>query len=244
MIRLFTVLLATALLAGCGGQVAPAAPDYRAAAREAASRAQGLTSFSESTRLDFAFIHASHADDASLVIQATAAGTNYQLSLERQGMGRIAQEQWIYEGGALYRGDGTVWKTVNQSQADLPQPPRSLLSDLKSFEVTGAGQDLEWGGTLCRSYTVSSSPDVVWIYAPAWLRELDTNLDFRCNGELYVGKEDGLPDRIFLRLEGTDHGTGLLKLSVNLDTTYTRFNDPELKVSNPMQQAQQAAPGS
>ena len=232
-------LLAATLLAGCGSQASTPAvtPAYGGAARDASSHAQALTSFSENVRLDFAFINASHADTSSLLLDGTVSGSDFQVALTRQGMGLSAQEQWIYWGGALYEGDGTVWKAAasGQEQANPPQPPRSLLDDLKSFEVTAAEPDLEWAGTPCHSYTVISGSEVVWIYAPTWLRELDANLDWRCKGEIYVGTEDGLPRRIQLRLEGTERGTGLVKLSVNLDTGYARFDDPSIKVTNPLQ---------
>ncbi len=237
MISLLTALLAAILLAGCGSTSAPTdTTSYGGVARDAGSRAQALTSFSENARLDFAFINASHADTVALTIDATASGSDFQATLTRQGMGLSAQEQWIYWGGGLYTGDGTVWKTATsgQGQTDPPQPPRSLLDDLKSFEVTAAGPDLEWGGATCHSYTVSCGTEVVWIYAPTWLRELDANLDFRCKGEIYVGTEDGLPRRIFLRLEGTERGTGLLKLAVNLDAGYARFDDASIKITNPL----------
>ncbi len=240
-----TALLAAALLATCSSQ-AQTAPgtDYGSAAHDAGISGQALTTFSEGARLDFAFIHASHADMASLTTRAIAVNADYQVVADRQGMGLAASEQWVYANGALYTGDGTTWKPTSQSQAGLLQPPRSLLDDLKSFEVTGMGADLEWGGALCHTYAVSCNAEVVWIYAPAWMRELDSNLDLRCKGEIYVGVDDGLPHRIFLRLEGTGRDTGLLKLSVNLDASYSRFNDAELKVTRPAQQAQAPLPGS
>ncbi len=245
LLSLLAITLVAVVLAGCGSKTQPEPePDWGSVAGDTAARALELTSYAVNTHLDFTFIHASHGDDASVDMQANVSGADYTLSLQRQGMGVSSQGQWVYYNKALYSGDGTTWQPVAKNAVDLPQPPGGLLDDLKSFEVTAQGPDVEWGGAACHSYVVTSNPVVVWASAPTWVRELNTNLDFTCKGQLYVGAADGLPRRVLLRLEGNDKGTGLLKLSVNLDASYASFNDAELKVTNPVRPAQPTSPGS
>ncbi len=244
-----TALLAAALaltaVAGCGSKSEVSVTrDWEPAARQAAEKAATLASFAEDAQLAFAFIHANHTDDATLTLAGEVVGADYRLTVVRSGMGLASGAQWTYAGGKLYRGDGATWTPADATNADPPPPPRRLLEELGSFQVTAPGADTEWEGALCHTYSVSCDGNVVWFYAPVWLRELDANLDFRCKGDIYVGAKDGLPRRISLRLEGTERGTGLLKLSVNLDAGYSRFNDATLTVADPALTPNPPPPGS
>ncbi len=246
--RLFVVLLAAAVLAGCGGgsqaETEERPQDFRSAASDAAAAMLDLKSYFTDIRLDFTFIHASHGDDASEELQATVVGADYQLSRQRSGMGLSSTDQWLYSAKTLYTGDGTIWQPVSKNATDLPLPPGGVLDDMSSFEVTGQGPNADAAGVSCRTYNVTSNREVVWAWAPNWLRELDTNLDFSCKGTIYLGAVDGLTRLISLRLEGNDKDTGLLKLSVNLDATYDHFNLFDTLIPNPEAQIPVPTPGS
>ncbi len=244
LVILLAAALAAALLAGCGTKTEsnPPQQNFGSAASDAAAKMLDLTSYATTIRFDFTFIHASHGDDASEELQATVAGPDYQLSRVSSGMGLSWADQWLYSGKILYTGDGTTWQAVAKNATNVPLPPGGLLDDMSSFDVTGQGPDSESLGS--HAYIVTCKPDVVWAWAPVWIRDLDANLDFSCKGTIYLGTADGLTRRIFLRLEGNDKQTGVLKISVNLDASYSHFNDPAIAVTNPASQTPAPTPGS
>lgn len=157
-------------------------------------------------------------------------------------MGLSSVDAWLYSGKTLYTGDGVTWQPVAKNATNVPLPPGGLLDDMSSFEVTGQGPDSESLGS--HTYNVTCKPEVVWAWAPAWMRDLDSNLNFTCKGTIYVGTADGLTRRILLRLEGNDRETGLTKLSVNLDANYDNFDLAGVVIPNPAVQTPATTPGS